>query len=392
MYDSGVFEELARAIEEVEIPVDGSAIATAFALLDRFQAKLADAAGRFDNTQLWDVDGSTSLAAWLRRHTGRSRRDAWRTAATASCLAGLPVTAQAWQDGRLTAGQIEAVCAHVDPATAELFAAHEATVVPALAGLSVDQTAAAMAAWKARAAGEGSAPGEPDRSVYLSTTLDARWVLDGRLDSLGGQTVATAVRLAETRDPDGEPARTPARRRADALVDVCRFFLDHQHHRPAGRNRPHLNVVIDLADLQAARGGRFVDGGSIDQAKLAALLCDSALHRLVRAGDSAILDYGTSTRTVPTPLWNALVLRDDHCRFPGCDRPAPWCEAHHLIPVEHNGPTRPDNLVLACSRHHHRLHTPGWHAKMRTDGTLEVTGPDGQVGITSPPRATTRLC
>ncbi|MBA2752270.1 MAG: hypothetical protein H0U41_08560 [Actinobacteria bacterium] len=45
------------------------------------------------------------------------------------------------------------------------------------------------------------------------------------------------------------------------------------------------------------------------------------------------------------------------------------------------------NLVLVCSRHHHRLHQPGWHAKLRPDATLEVTDPDGRHWSTSPPRA-----
>jgi hypothetical protein len=190
----------------------------------------------------------------------------------------------------------------------------------------------------------------------------------------------------------GEGRRAPARRRADALVDVCRFFLDHQHHLPAGRHRPHLNVVIDLDDLDSGRPGRFVDGGIADAATIASLLCDCSLHRVLTAGRSAILDYGTATRTIPASLWNALVIRDEHCRFPGCDRPSWWCEGHHLIPVDAGGPTCMDNLVLCCSRHHHRLHQPGWHAKLRPDATLEVTDPTGQVRTTSPPRAGPRLC
>jgi hypothetical protein len=87
------------------------------------------------------------------------------------------------------------------------------------------------------------------------------------------------------------------------------------------------------------------------------------------------------------PLWNALVIRDEHCRFPGCDRPSTWCEGHHVVWVTQNGPTELANLALVCSRHHHVLHQPGWHAKLRPDGTFEVTDPNGQVRCTSPPRA-----
>ena len=50
---------------------------------------------------------------------------------------------------------------------------------------------------------------------------------------------------------------------------------------------------------------------------------------------------------------------------------------------------RADNLVLLCSRHHHVLHQPGWHAKLRPDGTFEVTDPEGRVRGTAPPHAET---
>jgi predicted restriction endonuclease len=84
----------------------------------------------------------------------------------------------------------------------------------------------------------------------------------------------------------------------------------------------------------------------------------------------------------------ALVIRDEHCRFPGCDRPSVWCEGHHVVWVTEGGPTELANLLLVCSRHHHVLHQPGWHAKLRPDGNLKVTDPNGIVRETSPPRAT----
>jgi HNH endonuclease len=99
----------------------------------------------------------------------------------------------------------------------------------------------------------------------------------------------------------------------------------------------------------------------------------------------SILDYGTATRTIPAPLYNALVIRDRHCRFPGCDRPAAWCEGHHVRPWLSGGPTQLSNLVLVCSRHHHLLHQPGWHAKLLPDATLDVTDPQGRKRTTTPP-------
>jgi hypothetical protein len=85
------------------------------------------------------------------------------------------------------------------------------------------------------------------------------------------------------------------------------------------------------------------------------------------------------------PLYNALVIRDRHCRFPGCDRPAAWGEGHHLHPWQAGGPTSITNLVLLCSRHHHLLHTPRWHAKLLPDNTLEITHPTGHIRTSTPP-------
>lgn len=385
MYDVEVFEELGAAIEGLEVPAEGEAIAEVLALRDRLEAKIAEAVGTFDVSAGWDLDGATSMTAWLRSAASMTSREAQRLACRARRLRSLPVTAGAYAAGELSGGQVEAIVARLDDSTVGLFARHEAEVVPYLVPLSMAGTCRAMAAWQRRAEAEEEEPAEAERAVYLSSTLGDRYELDGSLDAEGGAVVATALRVA-TVDDDGHP-RTPARRRADALVDVCRFFLDHQHSHRGGRHRPHLNVLVDLDDLEGGGGGQVVGGPVLDGPTVSRLLCDSTLHRVLTSGRSAILDYGAATRSIPAPLWAALVIRDQVCRFPGCDRPPNWCEGHHLRWVSHGGATELGNLVLLCTRHHHRLHQGGWEAKLLPDATLEVTGPDGMVRATSPPRA-----
>ncbi len=379
-----VLEDLAGAVERLDIAVDGSELVEALAARDRLDAKIAEAVGAFDAAKLWKLDSATSMTAWLRASASMTRRSAHRLSLLADRLQQLPVCAAAYAEGSLSGGQVEAIVAHVDDATVELFAQAEAELVPYLMPLSAVGCSRAMASWRSRAC-EPAEPHDAERSLSLSQTLDDRYVLDGCLDAEGGAVVATALRLATTEDTD--TTRDPRRRRADALVDVCRFFLDHQTTRPGGRHRPHLNVIVDVDALEEGRGGRVAGGPSLDGRSISTMLCDCAVHRVLMAGRSAILDYGTSTRTIPAPLWNALVIRDEQCRFPGCDRPSPWCEAHHVVWVSHDGPTELANLVLVCSRHHHRLHEPDWQAKLLPDATFEVTQPDGMVRCTSPPRA-----
>jgi hypothetical protein len=384
-----MFEELGTAIDTLDIPADSAALATVVGLRDRLDARIGDAVAAYDRAGLWELDGATSMTAWLTDRATLPRSRAAAMVSRARKLAHLPVTAGAWRDGMLSSGQVEAIAVNLDPDTLDLFADHEATMVPTLAELSVRDVVAAMQAWLECATADRDPKPETAQALYLSRTLAGRWRVDGDLGPETGELLSTALRLAQTPDVDGEPARSPATRRSDALADVCRHFLDHQNTRRAGRHRPHLNVVLDLDRYQAlaCAGATSAGGTKLDRPTTDRLLCDTAMHRVLTHGRSTILDYGTATRTIPAPLYNALVIRDRHCRFPGCDRPETWCEGHHVQPWQAGGPTQLANLVLLCSRHHHLLHTPGWRAKLLPDNTLETTNPTGHTRTSHPPGA-----
>jgi hypothetical protein len=363
--------------------VHGDDILSTLAEIDRLTARVATALADFDPA----AEGAVSVASWLRDRAGMTGAAAAALARTAQRLRSLPVTRGAWAEGSLSGGQVAAVVANVSERCVPLFAEQEHEVVPWLAPLSTRQTACAMRHWRARAEAvlDGAVPTEAERSVHLSRALDGRFELSGSLDVEGGETVAAALRLAAVDDFE----RVPALKRADALVDVCRFYLDHHtERRSCRRHRPHLHVVVDWEALVDGGPGRVVGGGFLDGVSVQRLLCDANVHRVVTDGRSTVLDYGTATRTVPANLWQALVLRDEHCRHAGCDRPAHWCEAHHVVPVLKGGPTSVDNLVLKCTRHHHMGHLPGWHEELRPDGTLVTTDPQGRTRTTRPPGLT----
>ena len=48
------------------------------------------------------------------------------------------------------------------------------------------------------------------------------------------------------------------------------------------------------------------------------------------------------------------MLRDGHCRWPGCNRPGWQCDVHHVVAREHGGLTVIENCALLCKFHHHR--------------------------------------
>ena len=74
--------------------------------------------------------------------------------------------------------------------------------------------------------------------------------------------------------------------------------------------------------------------------------------------------------------------RDTTCCFPGCNRPAVYCDLDHTIPYGANGLTHPGNLKCLC-RKHHLLKTfwvgrGGWSDEQLPDGTIVWTTPAGR--------------
>ncbi|MGD9792837.1 MAG: HNH endonuclease signature motif containing protein, partial [Acidimicrobiia bacterium] len=94
---------------------------------------------------------------------------------------------------------------------------------------------------------------------------------------------------------------------------------------------------------------------------------------------------GRASKVVTADQMKALVVRDRGCRYPGCDRPATWCQAHHVKHWRWDGHTALHNLVLLCSRHHHIIHLPGWTIELCDDATVIVTTPDEQQLTSHPP-------
>ena len=110
-------------------------------------------------------------------------------------------------------------------------------------------------------------------------------------------------------------------------------------------------------------------------------------------GKSAILDVGYSD-DIPAAIRRAVKLRaKGHCEWPGCHRPAAWCDIHHLRHKSNGGETSLWNCALLCQFHHDVcIHRRGWRLVLHPDATTTAHGPRGQVihgtgptGSTGPP-------
>jgi hypothetical protein len=127
-----------------------------------------------------------------------------------------------------------------------------------------------------------------------------------------------------------------------------------------------------------------VDHGAVDVSAETSrrISCDASMVPIRHGADGAALDIGRKARTVPPSIRRALQARDQSCRFPGCT--ARRCDAHHIEHWLDGGPTRLDNLVLLCRRHHRSVHEGLVDVRLLADGSLSFISPDGRVLRTVP--------
>ncbi|WP_404433916.1 HNH endonuclease [Microbacterium lacus] len=80
-----------------------------------------------------------------------------------------------------------------------------------------------------------------------------------------------------------------------------------------------------------------------------------------------------------------LAARDEHCRFPGCRRPARRTEIDHTWDAAKGGETSERNLAHFCTRHHTLKHATAWTVKRVGPGVLEWKSSTGRRYEDRPP-------
>jgi hypothetical protein len=329
---------------------------------DALDAEIARRVGEFHARSGYEREGHLSMTAWLRARCRLAAGTARGLVHAAGALRAMPLTMRAFSAGELSLRRVRELVRGRDT-NPDLFARDEAVLVDAALHLPVRHLRRAVDYWR-QAADAAAALADAERqhrrrALHLSETFEGMVRIDGDLDPEAGRVVMTAVAaLAEPAGRDDADDRTPAQRRADALVDICRDFLDHGDTPVHGGEKPHVSVVVDLAILRYEIEGRseYGDGTVVDAETVRRIACDAAVSGMLVSGEGELLDVGRRTRTVPAALRRALVLRDGGCTWEGCDRPARWCDAHHVVHWSRGGATSLDNLRLLCRRHHRLVH------------------------------------
>ncbi len=332
-----------------------------------------------ERRRLFERDGHLSVGAWLVARFRMSWAGARSLAGLGRSLEQMPVTRRGLEDGEisLAAARVLAGALAGEP---EAFAEAERTLVEAAKLHSIVGLQRVAAHWRdVVCEGLGFDGRLARRFLHASTTLGGMVRVDADLDPETGESVLTAIRAvldAEARSRTPQDDRTPSQRRADALGEVCRAWLERTDRPTVGVERPHITVTVPLDVLRSQGIAEFDIAGTASAEAARRLACDASVTRVVLGPRSEPLDVGRRTPVVPASMRRALHVRDGACRFPGCERPKSWCDAHHVRHWAHGGPTSVGNLVLLCRRHHRLIHEGGFSVVI-SGGRPMFGRPDG---------------
>ncbi len=310
------------------------------------------------------TSGATSVAAWSQWHTGQRAVEAKASFDAGVACETLPLTSKAWEQGEISASLARSICRGRCDGHEEVYADIEDVLVHYAAERNVRDLDGLIGYY--RNCCDQADDREPsDKNGFYLSHVNGRWIANGDLDALGGQYLKDALDAATDAPTEGDE-RSPAKRRADALVRIARFFLDHEDLPVEGGEAPHvaltvqLETILDWLPIPAIPHDPAGLAAHISDAQRDQVLCDCNLTRIVLGPKGQILDIGREMRIAPRYLRRAVAHRDRGCRYPGCDRAANRCEVHHVTPWCAGGNTALDNLVLLCPFHHHVVHRQGW--------------------------------
>ncbi len=221
------------------------------------------------------------------------------------------------------------------------------------------------------------------RYLYLSRQADGMTRLNGLLDPESAALVRDAVDAATSPRRGGprfvspgereraerlvRDSRTTEQLALDALVDLVRIGGEVAPTELIGTRSPAVQVIVAERDLRTGRGLARIEGQTepVSIATADRHGCSSGVVPIVIDARGDVVALGRETRLYTRRQRVALAARDGGCRFPGCERPPSWTEAHHIIPWSEGGATDVADGVLLCRHHHLLLHNNGWRFERR---------------------------
>ncbi len=403
--DVGDALEIAAKLEYGGLP--GAVLGDSTVRVAELKAQLAalesEIVAAYDASGDWQVSGYRTVGAALTHRARIRRAEANQTVHLARSLKAMPVVSDALSSGEISLCHARRLA---KASARDGFSDVEALLCDHARGLSYTAFDKAVSYWEhlvdTNAAEHDATFKEQRREFHASMTFDGMGRLDGWLDPISFEEFRSALDRIEAElynhDLRGARAehvdkhatelwRTPAQRRADALVEMARRATAV----PEDAKTPEPLVIIHMdkptfeAGLNQTLGlTLFTNTSPPNQPSLpetnggdmlTGRLCETDsgvvitptqgveqalkghIRRLVYQSPGVILDYGRSTRLFTGALRQAIQARDRTCRHPGCDLPARLCEIDHINEWQHGGTTIHTNAAARCS-YHHRHHKP----------------------------------
>src|SRR3989475_10409859 len=319
--------------------------------IDQLELAFSELAAEFQQSKHWEHQGANSAIDWMRFHCHMTSNAAADRIAVGERAAEMPDTVEA-----LHAGDIG--FAHLTVMAGTANAVGEAFEEERLLQLARDNSPGKFhykclhyrhSVSSKQYAGEQAELAQTN-TLHMNRGEDGSFFLTAMLDPVGGAVVRNALEpLARFSGKDDHRLRP--QRMADALIELAGHKTKIQMQVTSS--------VQTLLDLTGAPGAESEFSLPISAKTVERWACDCSLTRVLMQ-DSVVIDVSRAEPAIRGPKRRALNARDMHCRWPGCERPASYCDGHHIVYVMHGGGDELDNLVLLCTRHHRMVHEGGW--------------------------------
>jgi hypothetical protein len=350
-------------------------------------------------------DGLAQRSGWrtpqrlLQATTGGTSRDAAqavRVGGLAESHPWLEGVAREVASGRVSTDAADAIRAGLGAPTDDVPAAVLADAAARLADSAGEHDADRLFQLARDARDELDAAGilDRERAARQARELRLQRMRDGsvrvvwRLDPIEGSVVseiydrATSPRRGGPRFvSDDERAqqiaddpRSTEQLASDVFFELVTAGAEVKPQQLLGRGAPAVRVSVTEAQLRTRTGrGRLQRTQQVVSIEtVERLACTQGTVAVVFDEHGQPLDVGREQRLFTTRQRVALAERDGGCRWPGCDRPPSWCEAHH---IEHwardGGRTDVADGLLLCKHHHLLLHDHHWEIERRGPGRAE---------------------
>ncbi|WP_353953242.1 DUF222 domain-containing protein [Knoellia sp. S7-12] len=201
----------------------------------------------------------------------------------------------------------------------------------------------------------------------LRITREGRACLEAAI----GPLTAPTPTPADEHGPAEPDLRPHDLRRAHALLAVI-GRAQKAGDKTWSSTKAQIFVQITLEDLQNKAGagsllGGLTTGELVTPDTVRRWACDATIIPTLLNTCGEAVDLGRAERFFTPAQIKRLWLRDRHCTYPGCDAPAAWTDAHHLIHWADGGPSDLTNAALLCQRHHTTVHSQRYHGWIETD-------------------------